>query len=382
MATTFEAGTASAMAVVKAVRLTTPAERNPDLDIVFDCLSYDQTGAYRQGVPSAYATASGSIPFVDFETTATARANISASLVTSLVVSEAVVTAAAKASATLILQGGDLSNWVKWSDIGNLDFEIGLDNIAGEMPMDWKGMTHAIRKLSTRIVVMGDGGVSFLNPVENKFGLKTIHHTGLYSRDASAGDDTVHYFVDKTANLFEIGFSQKTLDHRKKKLGYSEFLSNLTDPVLTLDVENQLLYLCDGTIGYVYSIEDGSMGSGPANITGIGYQNGVAYTTASGQIDIPVFEICTDIYDYGTRKNKTIYQLEFGTNLGGTLQASVDYRRDITGTFVTTPWKNVHEKGTVKIVARGGEFRLRARLSTYEYFELDYIRVRGITHIH
>ncbi len=82
MATVFEAGTASALAVGKGVFTTgNPVPRNVQFDIYFDCLGYDRDGNQNQGVGFAFASASGSKSFVDFGSTATAFASASGTLI-------------------------------------------------------------------------------------------------------------------------------------------------------------------------------------------------------------------------------------------------------------------------------------------------------------
>jgi len=106
------------------------------------------------------------------------------------------------------------------------------------------------------------------------------------------------------------------------------------------------------------------------------------YVVAPEAIEIPGFEICTDIYDMGTRKNKTIFEIEIGTNITGTLQVSIDYRNDFRAAFSQTDWKDVSKRGNCFLTALGREFRIRAKIENYEYFEVDYIIAKGIVHAH
>lgn len=274
-----------------------------------------------------------------------------------------------------MLATGPKSAWVKWPRIGTTDYTIDKSNRAGEMPMDWPGDVTNLRKLGNQIIAYGSNGISILTPAGKMFGLNTIHPVGLIGRDAFAGTDFVHYSVDKLGRLYRLDVELKLLDYR-------EYLSTLSAPVLTLDNEENLLYICDGTTGYIYSPDSKSLGEGPPNVTGIGYQGGIQYAVAPAAIVTPNFEICTDIWDFGTRKLKTVYQLDFGTNLSGQLQAALDFRKDITESFTTTPWVDVHERGWVKINRKGSEFRFRARLTSYEYFELDRFDVDRLIHVH
>jgi len=280
---------------------------------------------------------------------------------------------------------GSKMNWVKWSNIGNLDFTIWKDNIAGERPLDWAGWVYSIRKLGNKVIVYGAGGISMLAPSGNAFGLLSVSKIGLKGKLAIAGDDKIHYFIDvfgrlsrlieipQRSSLFEQSISPEVLD-------YSEYLSDMDNPVLSWDSLNSLLYICDGTSGYVYSQDSSSLGSGPANITGIGLRNNEAYIVSPSTIENPIFEICTDIYDMGSRKNKTITTIELGTDVIGDLWVTLDYRKNKAEEFKTLTWHRVSPNGVTNIPCFGVEFRIRVKRTTYAYFELDYIRVNGIVH--
>lgn len=267
------------------------------------------------------------------------------------------------------------ANWVKWSDIGNLDFTINKGNVAGERPLDWKGSIYSIMKLGDKVIAYGENGVTALPPFDKTFSLNTIYNIGIKSRTAIAGTDRIHFFIDSTGQLFSLSEELKMLD-------YSEFLSVMSSPVLSWDNKNNVLYICDGTYGYIYSPKDESLGLCSPFITGISPQSGVLYTVVSGTISTPVFEICTDIFDFGTHRNKTIFELEFGTNVTGTLRAAIDYRNNFKSGFTQTAWADVSSRGTVFITALGREFRIRAKMTSYEYIEMDYITVNGIFHDH
>lgn len=277
-------------------------------------------------------------------------------------------------------------NWVKWSNIGSLDFTIGKDNIAGERPLDWKGLIYAVKKIAdtvgnnlsitSKLVAYGENGVSVLMPNNNAYGLNTIYRIGLKGKNAVCGTDTTHFFVDKMGQLWKL---EQTLE----KLDYSEYLSAMSSSLVMLfDELNSLLYICDGEIGYVYNILLGSLGRCQPNITGIASQSGIYYVAASETINTPPFSLCTDIYDFGTRSLKTINSLEvgIGTDLQAPLYAAIDYKKNINELFSVTPWVNFQDRGLVIIPAFGREFRFRIKTNNYEWFTLDYLKINGIIH--
>lgn len=276
-------------------------------------------------------------------------------------------------AAELTLQGNKQS-WVKWSKVGYLDFTIDESNVAGEMPMDWKGWVYSIKKLDKHVVVYGQNGVTVLNPSGINYGMETIYRIGVKGKGAICGTDFEHYFIDILGQLWKVASNGLT------KLGYAEYLLPMICPVMSLDPETGIIYICDGTYGYVYSTKDGSFGSGPVNITGVGSQTGSFYLTAPAAVTMIVPELCTDTYDMGTRKRKDIDSIEVGTDLasGYSLYASADYRLDKNAAFSSTNWVLVNPDGKAFPKCFGTEFRFRLKASAYVYFEVDYFNVKGV----
>jgi len=267
-------------------------------------------------------------------------------------------------------------NWIAWSDVGSLDFSIRKKNVAGAMSMDWDGYVYGIKKLNGNCIVYGAGGVSIVTPTGAMMGLNTIHRIGLIGRDAFAGTNSVHYFIDKLGCLYQLSDSLKKLDYR-------EYLSGVSSPTLLFDETTNFLHICNGTYGYVYSQETNSFGAGPINISGYGYKDGTRYLTAPAAIATPVFEICTDIYDFGTRNRKTIHTLECGTDLSSAvLQGAIDYRDNYGGAFTSTAWVAADQEGQIRITCRGNEFKFRLKTTEYKAIELDYFNVNYIVHVH
>jgi hypothetical protein len=361
----------------------TPAPRNPDLDLYLDIQDED---VFTLTGEICGIWANVTITENTFSLIGSLLGTYVPGIVVSGLLPDLVASLRAK-DAGLTFATALKSNWVKWSNIGSLDFTVWKDNVAGERPLDWKGLIYSIKKLGNKVVAYGKNGVSILIPAGNIYGLQTVHRIGLKGKLAIAGDNAVHFFVDTKGDLYLLGemVMKSSLFEASMQpaiLGYSEYLAEMNDLVLSWDAENRLLYICDGATGYVYNPKDKSLGSGPINITGIGSQNGTLYATSPTDISIPSFEICTDIYDFNTNKYKTIHELEFGTNITGTLQAAIDYRDNVKADFTQTAWKDVSSRGNVYITALGREFRFRAKIGTYEYLELDYITTRGILHDH
>lgn len=266
------------------------------------------------------------------------------------------------------------TNLLWWSDIGSMSFTINRRNLAGCRRVDWGGWIYSIRKLGGKVAVYGEEGVSLLTPSGNTYGLNTIYKVGIKGRQAVCGDDNEHYFVDKAGRLFSV-------TDKLEKLDYSEYLSTLSSSiVMSFDALSRRIYICDGILGFVYDIDSKSMCLGYPTITGADSINGVPAVAAYGTITPLPFVICTDVYDFGTRKNKTIYNIEFGVDLVNSLWASVDYRLEKSSAFVTTNSVLVTSKGVAHIPCYGVEFRFKLYNTAYESFKLDYIKINGIIH--
>jgi hypothetical protein len=367
-------GVSSAVATSGAWISVTSAARNPALDIVFDCRGVDVSGNDDQGIVKVTVTISGSWISVSKVAGAISLLVSVSGTYTGAVVIAAdpiVVTVTVSSSGTPIVSGVR-ENFVAWSDIGSLSFTIGRANVAGERPLDWSGRVYVVKKLHGKVVVYGENGVSFLVPSGTTYGLNTINRTGIIGRNAVTGDDSKHFFIDKTGQLWLLTDTLQLLD-------YSEYLSSLLSTTTMLyDAADNLVYICDGAVGFVYSPASGSLGKGPVNLTGLGRKDGTLYVTSSSAIVTDPFEICTDIIDMRSRNSKTIYSLEFGTDLTGSLYTAVDYRSDKALSFSMTPWRTVNNNGVANIVVHGREFRIRVRLTSYEYFEIDYIKIDGV----
>lgn len=265
-------------------------------------------------------------------------------------------------------------NIVAWGRINYANFEIGRDNIAGEGGMDWKGWGYALFQLGSGPVCYGENGVSIMPPYGNSFGLQTIHRIGLAGQQAVCGTKKAQWFIDAEGEMFRL--DGEGLHY----LGYSEWLSQMTHPVMSHDEENEIIYICDGEYGFVYSIRDNSLGEGPNNITGIWSQGGTQYVVSSGTITTPSPKFCTDILDMGTRKPKTIHWISLATNVSETLYASIDHRRGKDTSFSTTREYVVDSYGRANIPVYGVEFRVRARTVNYESFDVDELLIDHTVH--
>lgn len=128
---------------------------------------------------------------------------------------------------------GSFTNWIAWSDIGNLKFvkTTELDqirkNLSGYMPMPWNGTVLKVVPLIDKVIVYGDNGITALQLYGGStYGQVPVHPIGILDQGAvcfnspQAETATTHYFIDKTGWLYAMG-----ADLKPQKLGYKEFLN-------------------------------------------------------------------------------------------------------------------------------------------------------------
>lgn len=264
------------------------------------------------------------------------------------------------------------SNWIQWSKIGEFDFTQDRTNLAGEMPLDWKGSVYAIYKLGTDVIVYGSGGISKLVPVNNVYGKANILSLGIKSKGAVLGTDEFHIFITSDGCLWK-------LTDKLEQLGYDEYLSAMTSPIISYDRINKLAFICDGTRGYVYSLDSASMGTCPVNITGIGYQNGTSYVMSSGTISTINSYIGTGPVDFGNRNFKSINEVDLGIDFSNTVNIDfgIAFKNNSNGAFSSIIWFDVTQEGRVFPNVFGKEFQFYISADG-SISKLHYVRLKGM----
>lgn len=355
---------------------TSPATRNPDLDLTFDMQAADALGNRAEDIYTFGFDISGdwhgfNIDADPIAYTPTIGGTLS---IGTAINAEDALSFGMAISGTMIIEPPKTS-WVKWSNIGSADFTIGRDNLAGERPMEWTGIIYDILKLDKGVLIYGANGISLMQPVENAWSYKTVFPHGTAGRNAQISTSLCdrHWFIDVLGQLWEIS-------DKISKLDYAEFLGTLSNPVLSLDEQNERLYVCDGLLGYCYSYNEKSLGKCAPNVTGFGYKNSINYVTAPTEIVLPTIEFVTDIYDLGTRKEKTVFNLEVATEVAQTMEVSISYRMDQAVGFVQTPWVKFTPQGIAYLNCYGREFKFHFRMGTYAAIAIDQFKINGVIH--
>jgi len=284
---------------------------------------------------------------------------------------------------------------VAWSEIGKFDFRMGevavtpggpkrFNRTSGYRHMPWgewgQGQVYRVKKLGDGVMVYGDGGIALLEPKSAPVSTYGLHHVsgrGLNQGAAMDGDNNVHFWVDDHDQLWTCG-----ADYKPQKLGYKEFLEDLTGIVkLSYCPGRKRLFISDGVAGYV--LTEWGLYSTDQYCTSAGVYRGTfcGFFKDGGDKEI---RITTDTLDFNARGLKTLERMGVGANYynasGDELNTRVDWRSDYQSnrdSFNAGEWKRLSNKGMAFPVVTANEFRIKLKGTTYvdSVANLDYIKM-------
>lgn len=263
------------------------------------------------------------------------------------------------------------TNWVAWSQIGSANFEISRTNDAGYMPMSWPGYVYQIRKLGKNGIVYGSGGVSMMYPVGQPmatFGFMDLLHKGIKSTLAVSGDEFKHFFITHDGYLYRQG-----VEGRPEKLGYKRLLSQLREPVLLWDKEQQKLYISDERNGYIYN--DQTLGGWLPGVTGILLGDDSLQVVSPFVVNVPRVELVTTTFDFGSRGRKSLEGVELGIESDVPVYVAYEYRYEKSQMVRSTKWVRTSPDGYARLLVTATEFRVKIRTEARAYFRLHYLNM-------
>ncbi len=264
------------------------------------------------------------------------------------------------------------SNWIGWSKIGEVAFDLDSMNDAGYKALDWSGYVYAILPLGKNAVVYGSGGVTLLYPVGNPyptFGFKQISTIGVLAKGAVCGTFSQHFFIDNLGQMWQLS-EEKGL----KLLDYAEYFSGLVNPTLLYDEYRQRALIGDGSVGYTLTTD--GLGGGYEELTGFAYIDGAVIVTSPGPLNRRPLQFTTNIIDFKHRGMKSIESVQIGTDSNEELYIAYDYRFKKDTAFRSTLWTRVNKEGVGHLKASGVEFRVKLRVLLAHDFDIDYITIQ------
>lgn len=262
-------------------------------------------------------------------------------------------------------------NWVGWSKIGEASFILDVTNDAGYRPMNWSGRVYAIKQLGRGAVVYGSNGITLMTPVNSPaptFSFRDLSYIGLLSKDSVCGTEFLHYFIDAKYQLWKLTAEGLT------KLDFSEFLKVLVTPTLFYDEYLKHVLISDSKHGFI--LAEDRLGGGYANLTGYVYESGSLLVSSPLLIAYEPLSLTTDILDFGRRSQKTLTNVQVGTDSPEHLEIAYDYRFNYKdSTFRTTRWVRLNKESIAYLTCAGIEFRVKLRARRITRCDVDYLNI-------
>jgi hypothetical protein len=262
---------------------------------------------------------------------------------------------------------GVRQNFVAWSKPGEATTLVDRMNSAGQAPTECPGWVYRALQLEDYIILYGEHGITVMSPEQKPiptFGFKTLRNFGIVSNAAVDGNTSMHYFISEKGDLWRL-----SLKNGPENLGFREFLSTLTDPVVMFDEHEDRVHIADGATGYVF---DDGLGGGYGALTGVVGDLAISPAAISG---VPI-SIMTDTLDLGHRGMKMVTFVEIGTDTTEDLYVALDYRYSKNEAWRTSSWILTNPVGVARLNITAVEFRVRVKQDTYDELTIDYINVR------
>jgi len=244
-------------------------------------------------------------------------------------------------------------------------------NELGFMPMPFAGTVHCIKELGNGLMVYGSNGIAYIFPVSTPvptFGCRPLLNIGLLSRGAVGGDENQHLFIAEDGTAWLV-----TAEPKLTRLGYGEFLGELSNPIVCFDSLQSEFHISDVEVGYILT-SDGLGGSFQQAMSVYNSPSGLIGTFNEAEVEEAI--LVTDVIDCGVRDLKTVTFIDLGITTEADVYVAVDYRYTKAGDFTRSPWVLVNDEGFARVQVTALEFRVCIKTSAITELQLDSINLR------
>lgn len=267
----------------------------------------------------------------------------------------------------------DAINWVKWSEIGAMKFLNSSDmdslykNTSGERQMEWEGQIHAVMALTSRAVVLGEGGVSILMPASvepfayGTMGLAEAHPVGVGSGFAVCTTKRGLFYVNLNNELCFLSISKEGA--KVDVIGYSDYLSY--DCQLSYDERLEELYIALQDKTYIFNKH--GLGAISHPITGVfryGNSDTLNVYSASAVVQNDM-EFTSDEITLNYTGAKTAEDVLIAGKSLGTMYACVLYKNANGDSFIQAPWHQVNNLGYARIGITADQFKVKIKITNF-----------------
>lgn len=240
----------------------------------------------------------------------------------------------------------------------------------GFMPMPFSGEVLVVKPLGNTIIVYGTNGIAALYPVNAPyptFGCKPISDIGILSRGAVGGDDLNHIYIDEGGSLHQI-----TVEGQDQRIGYQEFLSSLSNPIIAFDKHRREYHISDSTSGYILTRE--GMGESYQRPSSLLYRGSLYGTFYEGSDYSAI--LVSDVFDLGVRDVKTLTTVEVDVSTDEDVYVALDYRYSKDAAFSRSSWVLLNDEGFARLQVSAVEFRLCLKIDDNVGSQISSINLR------
>ncbi len=224
----------------------------------------------------------------------------------------------------------------------------------GMCPARDVGKIRAMKQLGERIAIYGANAISTLTPVGNRYRDEVERWTGIHGRSALNGTTRKHVWVDPEGRLYEWQLGEGIAVHNFT----SRLVSASAEIVVSYDPTFGDFWISNGTYSYVWNgALGGPMDTKPSGMFRDSVQGLVG--VGAGLDTTPVMDITVNVLGLNETgfKYLTLGQA-FMENLTG-VKARIIKRDGWRETFITMPWFQFHDSGTVPLHGDSVEFKLQ-----------------------
>lgn len=267
---------------------------------------------------------------------------------------------------------------VAWSKVGSLDWTFDLGNEVGFAPMPWMGKVLKLLTLGNRVVAYGTNGIAQLAPETTPtltYGIHQWGDIGILNRDCVAGDGTMHIFIGKDLNLYAAQ-PERALSAEGRVpqlLGYKEYISKLSNPIVTFDPVERHWWIGDTNNCFILS----SSGMGEANITPTylsRYEGQLigSYFVHGDERAIAI----TGESSFNNRDMKTLMTVQADIRTEYTARGSVWWRSDYKKEHKPTRLIRLDPRGFFFPVCSGTELKVELNIESFKNLFLGKLWLR------
>lgn len=266
-------------------------------------------------------------------------------------------------------------NLVAWSKIGSMEWTFSLGNEVGWAPMPWQGKVLALLPLLNEIVVYGSNGIAKLAPSKDPvatFGVGDFGDIGLLNRDCVAGDFAKHLFLGTDYNLYLVEPERPLSGEGKapKRIGYSHWMKNLVNPIITYDPGFGQWWIGDNKRCYIFTGEAlGEANITPTHLNRLGGEL-LGYYLKHGDEKV-IIE--TSPLSLNSKGIKTLMNVEVDvqTEEGQTVWGWVSWLSDYMKKFKKGRRIKLDPRGSFFPITAGTEFKVALEGPSYKNFTLS-----------